>query len=190
MLPKPPSAADGAATRSGGKRSPPRGRASSPISHLPSTLGFFKTWGVNTPILKGTGISSRHRAKGAAEPTRPFNVGSAVGRASVVPFPVSAVPARVSRDGRGLRRARHRGLLRWTAPETPYLLVGGTLYLVGGLLVTLAFNVPRNDALDAAAPDDPASVDLWRPYLSAWTAWNHGRALACLAAAGGLALAV
>ena len=43
----------------------------------------------------------------------------------------------------------------WDEPEVFYHLAGGALYVVGTVLVTMAFNVPRNDALAAA---DPASA--------------------------------
>ena len=46
-------------------------------------------------------------------------------------------------------------LLRWQAPGSGYLLVGGLLYLVGTLLVTMVCNVPRNDALAAVVPTAP-----------------------------------
>ena len=36
-------------------------------------------------------------------------------------------------------------LFRWQAPGSAYLLVGGLLYLVGAILVTILFNVPRNN---------------------------------------------
>jgi uncharacterized membrane protein len=43
-------------------------------------------------------------------------------------------------------------LLRWHDPDTVYLLIGGVLYLVGTFLVTLVFNVPKNNALASVAP--------------------------------------
>ena len=48
--------------------------------------------------------------------------------------------------------------------------------------MTMLFNVPRNNALAALAPDTPAAQALWTNYLSTWTAWNHVRMLASLAA--------
>jgi uncharacterized membrane protein len=44
-------------------------------------------------------------------------------------------------------------LLRWGEPGAVWLLVGGLLYLVGAIVVTMAFNVPRNNALGALAAD-------------------------------------
>jgi uncharacterized membrane protein len=82
-------------------------------------------------------------------------------------------------------------LLTWHAPGSAYRVVGGLLYLVGTMLVTIVFNVPRNNAL--AAVVDPASADaagLWAGYLTSWTAWNHVRTAAALGAAASLTLAL
>jgi len=43
--------------------------------------------------------------------------------------------------------------------------------------------VPLNNALAGLDPAAPATDAAWRDYLSRWTAGNHVRALACLAAA-------
>ena len=40
--------------------------------------------------------------------------------------------------------------VEWEEPESIYRLAGGALYVLGTILVTIAFNVPRNDALAAA----------------------------------------
>lgn len=68
-------------------------------------------------------------------------------------------------------------------PGGPLLIAGGVLYLVGAILVTALFNVPRNNALAAVAPSSPEAAGLWAAYLSTWTAWNHVRTIASLAAA-------
>ncbi len=81
-------------------------------------------------------------------------------------------------------------VLRWQDPGAVYLLIGGALYLVGTFLVTLMFNVPKNNALASIAPADPEGARLWSDYLSKWTAWNHVRAAAALAAAALLTIAL
>ena len=48
-------------------------------------------------------------------------------------------------------------LLQWHDPGAWYWLVGGVLYLVGTILVTMIFNVPRNDALAVVAPLESGS---------------------------------
>jgi uncharacterized membrane protein len=71
----------------------------------------------------------------------------------------------------------------WDDPRAWYWLAGGVLYLAGTILVTLIFNVPRNNALAAVAPTSPEGARIWAGYLSTWTAWNHVRMIAALAAA-------
>lgn len=71
----------------------------------------------------------------------------------------------------------------WDRPGAALALAGSVLYVVGSFGVTVAFNVPRNEALAAV---DPASADgaaLWAQYLRGWTAWNHVRTAASLLAA-------
>jgi uncharacterized membrane protein len=77
---------------------------------------------------------------------------------------------------------------RWHSPSSIYLFLGGTLYLVGSLVVTVVCNVPKNDALASVAPADPDSAGLWTNYLGSWTPWNHVRTVASLAAAAVLIL--
>lgn len=74
-------------------------------------------------------------------------------------------------------------ILRWSDPRASYWLVGSVLYLAGAFLVTMLFNVPRNDALAAVTPTSPEGARLWAAYLSTWTMWNHVRTVAALAAA-------
>lgn len=79
---------------------------------------------------------------------------------------------------------------RWREPDAIYLLAGGLLYVIGTFVVTMAFNVPRNEALAVAAPADPASLKLWAGYLTSWTAWNHVRTAAALAASAAFGIAL
>ncbi|MBC7973215.1 MAG: DUF1772 domain-containing protein [Verrucomicrobia bacterium] len=81
-------------------------------------------------------------------------------------------------------------LLKWHQLGDSYLLVGSVLYLVGTVLVTIAFNVPLNDALAIAKPDSPEGAALWARYLTDWTFWNHVRTIAALAAAVLLTIAL
>ncbi len=81
-------------------------------------------------------------------------------------------------------------LVRWHEPGAVYLLVGSALYLIGTILVTIAFNVPRNDALAAVAPESAEGARLWARYLTSWTAWNHVRTVTALAGAASLTLAL
>lgn len=74
-------------------------------------------------------------------------------------------------------------VLKWHQPGAAYLLIGSLLYLIGTILVTIAFNVPLNDALAIAKPDSTEGANLWAKYLTNWTFWNHVRTIAALAAA-------
>ena len=79
-------------------------------------------------------------------------------------------------------------LWSWHVPGAPYRFAGSVLYLVGTFGVTAAFNVPRNEALAAVRADSADSADQWGRYLASWTAWNHMRTVAALAAAALLAV--
>lgn len=74
-------------------------------------------------------------------------------------------------------------VLKWHQPGAAYLLIGSLLYLIGTVLVTIAFNVPLNDALAIAKPDSTEGANLWARYLTNWTFWNHVRTIAAFAAA-------
>ncbi len=80
-------------------------------------------------------------------------------------------------------------LLTWQDAGAAWLLAGSLLYLAGPILVTMAFNVPLNNALAAAVPSSPDGEALWARYLVRWTAWNHLRTIAALAAAASLTVA-
>jgi uncharacterized membrane protein len=80
------------------------------------------------------------------------------------------------------------GLVAWAAissGERPAALViaGGALYLVGTIGVTIACNVPLNDGLATLHPQDAGAASRWAEYVAKWTAWNHVRTVAALAAA-------
>ncbi len=81
-------------------------------------------------------------------------------------------------------------LLAWDERFAQYLLVGSLLYLVCTILLTIAYHVPRNEALARVEPRGAEAESHWRRYLSSWTAWNHVRAAAALAAATTLTIAL
>lgn len=66
---------------------------------------------------------------------------------------------------------------------TSLVLGGSILYFVGTFIVTIAFNVPRNERLAELSPDTDSATNYWTRYLKEWTAWNHVRTLASLLAA-------
>lgn len=77
-------------------------------------------------------------------------------------------------------------VVEWHEPFTPYLLAGSALYVVGSMAVTVAFNLPRNDALATVDPEGAEAADRWTRYLAEWTFWNHVRSAGALAASAAL----
>lgn len=80
-------------------------------------------------------------------------------------------------------------LLKWHQISTTYSILGSVFYLVGTIGVTIAFNVPLNDALAKVDPNSIDGMKLWATYITDWTFWNHVRALAAVAAAMAISLA-
>ena len=79
---------------------------------------------------------------------------------------------------------------RWQQPGTLYLLVGSLLYLGGVMVVTIIFNVPMNESLDAMKPESVEAGNLWAKYLVDWTAWNHVRTVTALLGTASFILAL
>lgn len=57
-------------------------------------------------------------------------------------------------------------LLPWSTPRSLWLLASGLLYLFGSFLVTVAFNVLRNDQLASADAQSSQAAAYWSLYLS------------------------
>jgi uncharacterized membrane protein len=81
-------------------------------------------------------------------------------------------------------------LLAETEMSLVPVLIGCILYLVGCIGVTMVGNVPLNERLAEASPDDSDAEALWGLYLTRWTLWNHVRTAASLAAAASFAFAI
>ncbi|KQL43605.1 hypothetical protein AN963_29670 [Brevibacillus choshinensis] len=79
---------------------------------------------------------------------------------------------------------------KWGEGDAVYLLMGGLLYVVGSFLVTIMCNVPLNDVLATVDPSSTEGAEVWTRYISSWTAWNHVRTLASLAALASFILAL
>jgi uncharacterized membrane protein len=80
--------------------------------------------------------------------------------------------------------------VEWGDPYSVYLLVGGLVYLVGAVVLTGAYHVPRNDALATLDPNGADAASHWDRYVKEWTAWNHMRTIAPLASATLLTVAL
>ncbi|HEY0637895.1 MAG TPA: anthrone oxygenase family protein [Pseudonocardiaceae bacterium] len=68
-------------------------------------------------------------------------------------------------------------------PHAGWRVAGALAYAGGGFLLTMLVNVPLNNRLEAAGPAGPGAAQLWAEFLRRWTAWNHVRTVACVAAA-------
>ncbi|HEU5473745.1 MAG TPA: anthrone oxygenase family protein [Actinophytocola sp.] len=82
------------------------------------------------------------------------------------------------------------GALRWAQPGSVLLVLGGLAYLLGAIVLTAGYHVPRNNALNALDPGTPEAAEYWARHLREWTRGNHVRALASTAACGLLAAAL
>jgi uncharacterized membrane protein len=80
-------------------------------------------------------------------------------------------------------------LSRLGEPQALYMLIGSALYLAG-IVLTIAYHVPRNNALALLDPHSSDAAADWARYLTAWTAWNHVRTLTSLASAVTFTLAL
>lgn len=73
-------------------------------------------------------------------------------------------------------------LFRWEQPGAVAMFCGGAIHVLGMFACTMFIEVPQNNALQRVDPDSEAALPVWRRYLIRWTAWNHVRTLACIAA--------
>lgn len=82
------------------------------------------------------------------------------------------------------------GLMAWPGAGARYLVVGALLYIAGTIAVTMLCNVPLNNKLARVAPDSAEGARLWQRYIAEWTAWNHVRTIASLAASASFIMAL
>ena len=86
------------------------------------------------------------------------------------------------------------GVAGWAAfssadRPTGLLVAAGALYVIGTIGVTMGGNVPLNNELERLDAER-ADAATWSTWVSRWTAWNHVRTLAALAAAGAFTAAL
>jgi uncharacterized membrane protein len=81
-------------------------------------------------------------------------------------------------------------VISWGEEASALMLAGGALYLLGTIGVTIAGNVPLNNRLATMHPQGADAAGYWAKYVTAWTAWNHVRTIAALAAAALLTVAL
>lgn len=128
-------------------------------------FGFFYAWSFT--VMRGLG---RTDPVAAIEAMQAVNASIVTGSFALIFFGTPAITA----GGGGLA---------WLAGEraaAAWLGVATVAYMLGCFAVTVAANIPMNDALarlDARAEADPAAA--WAAYAGPWTAWNHVRTAAC-----------
>jgi uncharacterized membrane protein len=77
----------------------------------------------------------------------------------------------------------------WQGVRSAYLLTGSLSYAIGSIVVTIACNVPLNNALAGLDPKGSDALVFWPRYVRQWTAWNHLRTISGFAAAALLLIA-
>lgn len=80
-------------------------------------------------------------------------------------------------------------LTRLNDPAAWWGLAGAGLYLLGVLVLTAVYHVPRNNGLAVIDPGATEAPDHWARYAADWTAWNHVRTVPPLLAAVAFAIA-
>lgn len=81
-------------------------------------------------------------------------------------------------------------VVRWQEPAAGWLLAGSLLYVFGNFVMTVAFHVPRNEALGRVDVASPEAAGAWSAYVPVWLRGNHVRAATALAAAASFTVAL
>lgn len=65
-----------------------------------------------------------------------------------------------------------------------FIMAGGVIYFIGVLIVSLVFNIPMNDNLEAKEHTSIEAATYWKStYVSRWSYWNYVRAISAAVAA-------
>ena len=73
---------------------------------------------------------------------------------------------------------------RIEGPASALIIAGGAIYFAGVFVVSLVFNVPMNNRLDAREYSGPEAATYWtNTYMPHWTFWNYVRAIASVGSA-------
>ncbi len=64
-----------------------------------------------------------------------------------------------------------------------YRLIACALYIVGVVMLTVGYHVPRNNVLDSLDPNSAEGIAYWAIYLEEWVRMNHVRTIAPLVTA-------
>ena len=69
-----------------------------------------------------------------------------------------------------------------SSAENSCTAAGAAVLLLGEFLLTLAVHIPKNNALAAHTVGSANDAVVWAEYFTSWTAWNHVRMAASMAA--------
>ncbi len=73
---------------------------------------------------------------------------------------------------------------RLAGPATSWVMAGGTIYFTGVFVVSVVFNVPMNNRLEAKEYSGTEAATYWtNTYMPHWTFWNCIRAISSAVAA-------
>lgn len=78
----------------------------------------------------------------------------------------------------------------WATPGSVYVLLGAIVFVLAIVILTVAYHVPRNDALAALDPESPEGIEYWKRYQREWTNANHIRTVAPMISAVAFTLAL
>ena len=67
-------------------------------------------------------------------------------------------------------------------PVVTYLMLAGTLYIVGVFIASAIGNIPMNEKLEAMPEGGIAAQNYWPDYVRGWVRWNHLRWISALGA--------
>jgi uncharacterized membrane protein len=73
-------------------------------------------------------------------------------------------------------------LIDWDEPGAALVFAGAVAYLLGAIVTTTLYHVPRNLALDNVDANATDAPRYWSVYFTEWTRMNHVRTLGSLAA--------
>ena len=75
-------------------------------------------------------------------------------------------------------------------PGSTLQLIACVLYIVGVVLLTVGYHVPRNNILDGLDASSAEGMAYWKTYLEEWVRMNHVRTIAPLVSAVLLAVSL
>lgn len=82
------------------------------------------------------------------------------------------------------------GFLELPVTQAYWLIAGAIFYIAGSFILTIACNVPLNNALAAVDASSAEAIPVWTKYLSEWAMWNHLRTVASVLSSACMIMAI